>query len=62
MESDLLDAVEIGQQLGVHPVTVRKWMTSGALRTRKLGNRRVSRRSWLDAFIDGRTPTDGDDE
>lgn len=62
MESDLLDAVEIGQCLGVHPVTVRKWMNSGELRTRKLGRRRVARRSWIDAFVDGRTPPDGGDD
>ena len=59
---ELLDAVEIGKQYGVHPVTVRKWMSSGALRNRKLGRRRVSRRRWVDAYIDERDAADDDDE
>ena len=60
LTEEILDAVQIGQRLGVHPVTVRRWMTTGELRTRKIGRRRVSRREWLDAFIDGRNPADGD--
>ena len=63
MSDELLDAVEIGKEWHVHPVTVRKWMSTGELRNRKLGRRRVSRRRWVDAFIDGRTADpDEDDE
>lgn len=62
MSDDLLDAVKIGAELGVHPVTVRKWMSDGTLRTKKVGNRRVARRAWLDAFIDDRDQADEADE
>jgi len=58
---ELLDAVQIGAELKVHPVTVRKWMTTGQLRSRKVGRRRVARRTWVDDFVDDRTPDDDDD-
>jgi Helix-turn-helix domain len=52
--ADLLDADQISAELGVNVKTIRRWMTDGDLRNLKLGNRRVTRRSWLEQFLDDR--------
>jgi predicted site-specific integrase-resolvase len=57
LRSDLLDAEQIGAELGVNVKLVRRWMTDGDLRSVPLGRRRVVRRAWLEAFIDARAAT-----
>ena len=48
----LLTTNEVAARLGVHPVTVREWVRSGALASLRLGNRtrRVSEQD-LAAFL-----------
>lgn len=53
-EFELLDADDIGREMGVHVVTVRKWWSTGQLAARKIGRRQVSRRSDLREFIERR--------
>ena len=49
---DLLDAEQIAREVGVNVKLVRRWHSTGVLRSSRLGNRRVSRRAWLEQFID----------
>jgi Helix-turn-helix domain len=57
IRADLLDAEQIADELDVNVKLVRRWMTDGDLPSVKLGNRRVVRRAWLEAFIDARAGT-----
>lgn len=50
--ADLLDAEQISAELIVNVKTVRRWMSTRQLRNFKLGPRRVTRRAWLEQFLD----------
>jgi hypothetical protein len=61
---DLLDAEQIAHELGVNVKLVRRWQATGQLRSARLGDRRRTRRAWLEQFIDDRATRaagDGDD-
>jgi len=51
---DLLDAEQIAHELGVNVKLVRRWHATGELRSARLGDRRRTRRAWLEEFIDAR--------
>lgn len=54
IRDDLLDAEQIAHELGVNVRLVRRWHATGELRSAPLGNRRRTRRAWLEQFIDDR--------
>lgn len=55
---DLLDAHQIADELGVSVKTVRRWMSTGQLRSAPIGNRRLTRREDLTAFLHSRIEND----
>lgn len=59
---DLLDAETIAAELGVNVKLVRRWHATGQLRSSQLGRRRLTRRVWLEQFIDDRADADDGDD
>ncbi len=58
-DQELLTPAEVAAELKVTVVTVRRWITSGALRASKAGPRRwMIRRPDLDAFVSGSNSDD----
>jgi excisionase family DNA binding protein len=51
---DLLDAEQIAAELRVNVKTVRRWQADGDLPSTPIGRRRLTRRAWLEQFIDDR--------
>jgi hypothetical protein len=58
--TELLDAEQIAAELRVNVKRVRRWMSTHELRNVRVGRRRVSRRAWLEEFIDARERAEHD--
>lgn len=51
-EIDVLTPKQVARLMGVHYQTVLKWIDSGQLRARKLGERFFIRREWINEMLD----------
>jgi excisionase family DNA binding protein len=50
-----LSVSQIARELGRDPRTVRNWCKNNQLPAKKIGGQWMSRRSWLDDWIDAQT-------
>lgn len=53
MIKDKLTPVEVAEEIGVTPVTVRNWIKTGKLPGMRVGGRLFIRRDDLDRFLSG---------
>lgn len=53
-DDPLLDRDQVGEQLHMDGESARRLMASGAIRSTRIGKRRLTRQSWLDAYVDSR--------